>query len=161
LTAGGGVFPDLRIRNDTLTLREREFLSQSAAVKYPLALRIEEFAFEQADKRRRAGEDPYMEVEAFDAFMTSMISEDIEQQYLDDTAIRDYLEWRVNVRLSDRMERRDVSLEWRRRRDPVLDEAVRLLQASETQASLFRAADLRKRELTATTGAGQAPDSGF
>ena len=45
LVAGGGVFPDLEIRNDTLTILEREFTSQAATARVPLSLRIEEFSF--------------------------------------------------------------------------------------------------------------------
>jgi carboxyl-terminal processing protease len=160
VTAGGGVFPDLPIPNDTLTLREREFLSQSAEANYPLALRIEELAFAQADERRRSGDDPYLEPGAFDEFMTAMTTEGIEQQFVDDAGIRDYVEWRVNVRLSDRMDRRDVSLEWRRSRDPVLDESIRLLQRADSQVSLFSAANLRKGELAVRASAPAKPDSG-
>lgn len=160
LTAGGGVFPDLQIPNDTLTLREREFLSQAAGANYPLGLRIEEFAFSQADARRKSGDDPYVDAAAFEAFLASMVQEDVEQQFVDDDDIRDYLSWRVNVRLSDRMERRDVSLEWRRRRDPVLDEAVRLLLSVDSQAGLFLAADRRKVELALAAKASKPSDAG-
>ncbi|HIF07734.1 MAG TPA: S41 family peptidase, partial [Gemmatimonadetes bacterium] len=40
LVAGGGVFPDLAIANDTTTLIEREFLSQIASAGVPVAQRI-------------------------------------------------------------------------------------------------------------------------
>jgi carboxyl-terminal processing protease len=160
LTAGGGVFPDLGVQNDTLTLREREFLSQAAEVDYPLALRIEEVAFSQADLRRRSGDDPYLDGAAFEEFMASMQEEDVEQQFVDDEQIRSYVKWRVNVRLSDRMDRPDVSLEWRRTRDPVLDEAIRLLKGAESQTGLFSAADRRKSELASNAEIAQAPNSG-
>jgi len=140
VTAGGGVFPDLEIRPDTLTLRERDFLSQLAAENVPLALRIEEFAFQQAEERRRSGDDPYLDSDAFDGFVEALQGEGLAPEFVEDEEIREYLTWRVNVRMTDRAERRDLMLQWRRQRDPVLDRAIRLLQSVENQQELFEAA---------------------
>ncbi len=140
LVAGGGVFPDLEIRNDTLTSLEREFTSQAAAASVPLSLRIEEFAFNQSERLRAEGGDPAIDPAAFEGFLSGLAEEGADRTYLDDTDVREYLEYLVVQRIARRMDRFGLAMELRARRDPVLAEAIRLLGEVETQAELFDAA---------------------
>ncbi len=139
LVAGGGIFPDLEIANDTLTLVEREFLSQAARDEVPLVLRIEEFAFAQADSRRGSGEAPGVDADDFRAFLEALSEEGVDARYIADPVITDYLEWRISQRVAERMDRMGRSMEIRSLRDPVLAEAIRLLGAATTQSDLFQA----------------------
>ncbi len=141
LIAGGGIFPDLEIANDTLTLAERQFISQAARDQIPLVLRIEEFAFAEADARRDAGEEPGVDPLEFEAFLDALSEEGVEEN-IEDPTIRKYLEWRVAVRVAERMERMGRSMEIRSQRDPVLAEAIRLLGDARTQSDLFAAEGL-------------------
>ena len=141
LVAGGGIFPDLEIANDTLTLIEREFLSQAARDEIPLVLRIEEFAFAQADSRRSNGEPPGVDLEDLRAFLDALAEEGVAGQYASDPVIEGYLEWRVSARVAERMDEMGRYMEIRALRDPVLAEAIRLLRDSETQSDLFTAAE--------------------
>ena len=139
MVAGGGIFPDLEIANDTLTLVEREFLSQAARDEVPLVLRIEEFAFAQADSRRGSGEAPGVDADDFRAFLEALSEEGVDARYIADPVITDYLEWRISQRVAERMDRMGRSMEIRSLRDPVLAEAIRLLGAATTQSDLFQA----------------------
>ena len=141
LVAAGGVFPDLEIRNDTLTLLEREFVSQAASARVPLNLRIEEFAFGQAEQHRADGSEPAFDAAAFQQFLSGLAEDGIAQTYLDDDEVRAYLEYLILPRIARRMDRMGRAVELRAPRDPVLSEAMRLLGEVETQAELFAAAD--------------------
>ncbi len=144
LIAGGGVFPDVQIANDTLTLAERELQTQAARDQVPLALRIEEFAFAQAEARRTAGEEPGIDAAAMQAFLTALVEEGVEARYVEDPGIIDYLEWRVSQRVAERMDRMGLGTEIRSQRDPVLAHAIRLLEEADTQSELYAAADRLK-----------------
>ncbi len=141
LVAGGGVFPDLEIRNDTLTLLERQFTSQAAAARVPLSLRIEEFSFNQSEKLRAEGRDPVIDPASFEDFLTGLAEEGADRTYLDDGEVREYLEYLIVQRIARRMDRIGRAVELRARRDPVLAEALRLLGEVGTQAELFAAVD--------------------
>ena len=141
LVAGGGVFPDLEIRNDTLTLLERQFTSQAAEARVPLSLRIEEFSFNQSEKLRADGNDPALDPAAFEDFLTGLAEEGVDRTYLDNGEVREYLEYLIVRRIARRMDRMGHAVDLRARRDPVLAEAIRLLGEVETQAELFAAAD--------------------
>ncbi len=141
LVAGGGVFPDLEIRNDTLTLLERQFTSQAAEARVPLSLRIEEFSFNQSEKLRADGNDPALDPAAFEDFLTGLAEEGADRTYLDNGEVREYLEYLIVRRIARRMDRMGRAVDLRARRDPVLAEAIRLLGEVETQAELFAAAD--------------------
>ena len=150
MVAGGGVFPDLEIRNDTLTILERQFTSQAAAAIVPVSLRIEEFAFSQAERLRTEGSDPSVDPAAFETFLTGLAEEGADRRYLDDGEVRAYLEHVIIQRIAIRMDRMGQAMDFRARRDPVLAEAIRLLGEVETQAELFAAAD---RSRAASQGA--------
>ena len=141
LIAAGGVFPDLEISNDTLTILERDFISQTASARVPLSLRIEEFAFSQAERRRAAGSDPALDAAAFEQFLTGLAEGGADRTYLDNDEVRGYLEYLILPRIALRMDRIGRAMELRAKRDPVLSEAMRLLGEVETQAELFTAAD--------------------
>ena len=51
-----------------------------------------------------------------------------------------YLDWRVSIRVAERMERAGRSVEFRSQRDPVVAEAIRLLSSVNSQEELFAAA---------------------
>ena len=55
LINGGGVFADLEIADDTLTIRERELIQYSGENQFPLALRLAEAGFSIAADRRESG----------------------------------------------------------------------------------------------------------
>ncbi len=141
LVAGGGVFPDLEIRNDTLTLLEREFTSQAATAGVPLNPRIEEFSFDQSQKLRAEGNDPAIDPAAFEDFLSGLVEEGADRVLLDNEEVRSYLEYLVVQRIARRMDRIGQAMEIRALRDPVLAEALRLLDEVATQTELFTAAD--------------------
>lgn len=155
LSAGGGIFPDLQIRADTLKTVERAFLSQAARDSIPVSLRIEEFAFSLAKPLKAQGAEPTLEDAAFQEFVAGLASEGNLDEQLTDPVVRDYVKWRVVVRMSERMGRLGKSLEYRAERDPVLAEAIRLLSEVETQPELFGAIGQRLRDRApSSTGAG-------
>ena len=141
LVGGGGVFPDVEIRNDTLTLLEREFTSQIARANVPMSLRIEEFSFSEAERLRADGREPALDVTAFEDFLEGLEGEGADRSYLDRDEVREYLEYLIIQRIAIRMDKLGQAMEFRSRRDPVLAEAIRLLGEVETQADLFAAAD--------------------
>lgn len=141
LVAGGGVFPDLEIVKDTLTILEREFISQAAGARVPMSLRIEEFAFKQSERLRAEGRDPSLDPAAFEDFLDGLAEEGADRMYLDEDEVRGYLEYLILPIIARRMDRFGRSKELQARRDPVLSEAIRLLEEVATQAELFAAAD--------------------
>ena len=149
LLAGGGVFPDLTIANDTLTSLEREFLPVTAAEGVNVALRIAEHAFSQAEKRTDEGAEPGVNAGDFEAFLVALSGEGVPQSFMDSPEIREYLEWRLATRIADRMGRTGPSMEIRAQRDPVLAEAIALLSEAGSPAELYAAADRRKDILDA------------
>jgi carboxyl-terminal processing protease len=141
LVGGGGIFPDIEIRNDTLTIIEREFTSQAAGARVPMNLRIEEFAFGQSEKLRAEGADPMIDSAAFEDLLTGLADEGVDRTYLDNDEVRGYLQYLIIQRIAIRMDLIGRATEFRAQRDPVLAEAVRLLGEAGTQAELFAAAN--------------------
>ena len=139
LVGGGGVSPDIEIRNDTLTTIEREFSSQAAGARVQMSLRIEEFAFGQSEKLRAEGVDPMIDPAAFENFLAGLADDGVDRTYLDNDEVRGYLEHLIIQRIAMRMDLMGRAMEFRAQRDPVLAEAVRLLGENETQAELFAA----------------------
>lgn len=134
---GGGVFPDLEIRADTLTEREQSFVSATVEAEIPLMQRIQETAFAEAQSAREAGEVP----EAFPAvplenLRDGLIEDGVDPELLDDE-VMEYLRWQVEVAYYERLDRNDRALETQSRRDPVLARAVELLDQAGTQSDLF------------------------
>jgi len=142
LINGGGVFPDIIIADDTLRTIERELLERSAELDVALTLRIAEFGFEEAQRVRQSGQtaNPVLSEDAFQAFLLKLRSDGIPGDMLDNPAVRDYLAWRSRVALADRLSNTGAGARARMDRDPVLAEAMRLLQEARTQDDLYAAA---------------------
>ncbi len=137
LLGGGGVFPDLEIRADTLTSAEQDFVSAAAEAEVPLMLRLQEAAFELAQLSREAGEVP----DAFPAERLASVRGTLMEEGLVDGDFNDevdqYLLYWLETFLYQRMDREDLALEVRTRRDPVLRTAIEFLQSSQSQSDLF------------------------
>lgn len=148
IPAAGGVFPDLEVADDTLRAPERALLQEASDAELPLAVRIQEFAFEQARLLAEAGESPRLDEAAFSGFVAGLVGEGIPAPVLEDPVARDYLAWRVRFTIADRMseELTPESLRIRLERDRVLSRAVELLRSSESQSELF--AQAREAEVS-------------
>lgn len=157
LIAGGGVFPDLLIDDDTLKTAERDFIRTANEADFPLGLRITEAGFEIASDRRESGEDPRVRPDEFERFVQRLSeAERVDVDALDDPVVRDWLRWRLQMAVAQRMEDIGAEAEFRTERDPILAEAIRLLRAAPSQSALFREVDGRddatQRPVTGTSG---------
>ena len=160
LVAGGGIFPDVEMKDDTLKQKEREFLEQTAEKEIPLVVRLSEFSFDEAQQLRTAGQEPTLREASFTAFLDKLRSEGAPGELLDDPVVRDYLAWRLRGMVADRMDRPGsptlgVSVRNRMERDPVLSEAVRLLQGARTQGDLYAAAASHRPARGSTGGTSE------
>lgn len=141
LRADGGVYPDLVIRDDTLTTVEQNLLVEAARAEIPLSLRITEYAFEQVQKLK-AGEGPQeLPQEALEPFMDLLEEEGLPTDLAQDPEARGYLSWRVRLAFAQRAEHYNHALEFQAERDNVLAEAIKFLEASDTQGDLFAAVE--------------------
>jgi carboxyl-terminal processing protease len=152
LVAAGGIFPDLTIAYDTLTLRERELLQGAAEAEVPLPLRLAEFGFAQARALTDEGAGPELRDDAFLEFLQAMEDEGVPAELLEDPELQDYLSWRARIAIADRMDRLGEAALVRMERDTVLEEAVRLLTGFPDQIALFDEAR-RLRALRTAEGA--------
>jgi len=141
LINGGGIFADLEVADDTLTLRERELIQYSGENQFPLALRLAETGFAIAAVRRDANAPASVSDDDFSSFMSALSSEGLPAEFADDPALRDYLNWRLRMTVAARMNDLGAEADFRRERDPVLTEAIRLLGTTTSQAELFEAVD--------------------
>ncbi len=141
LIAGGGVFPDLVIEDDTLRVAERDLIRRTNEIEFPLGLRITEFGFSVAAARRESGAEPGLTEAEFETFIDSLAEEGLDAELLQDPDVRDYLFWRAEMAVAQRMDDVGAEAEFRSRRDPVLTEAIRLLQITSTQEELLRTVD--------------------
>jgi len=146
LVAAGGIFPDLELPADTLKRVERDFLQAVGEAEIPLGVRIQEFAFDQAQERRADGAPPSLDSEAFEGFLAALADDGAPSDLLEDSTVRDYLAWRVEIVIADRMGDTGAAAYFRMRRDPVLREAVDLLSRSATQPELFGRVDVERAE---------------
>jgi len=151
LVDGGGIFPDLEMRDDTLTTVEQQFLRTSAEAEFPIGQRIVEYAFELAAGRTSAGGKPGLTEEEFEGFLGSLSEQGLAPETYASAEVRSYLEWRLRVAVAQRMDDIGAEADYRTERDPVLREAVRLLTTSATQADLFSAVE------QAETRTGEVP----
>lgn len=146
LVAAGGIFPDVEVQDDTLTLGERALLQGAGEAEVPLPLRVTEFGFAEARALEAAGErDPVLRDGPFEDFLARLEAEGIPGELLQEPDARAYLAWRSRWAIADRM-----GLEWvgaateiRMERDPVLTTAVDLLSGVPSQTALFSAAAAR------------------
>jgi carboxyl-terminal processing protease len=141
LIAGGGIFPDLVIEDDTLKTAEQEFVRFANKAQYPLALRLTEFGFEIATERREAGTEPGLSESEFERFVSQLEDEGLEADGVEDPDVQDWLRWRLEMAVAQRMDDVAAEAEVRMRRDPVLTEALDLLGRASTQEELFRIVD--------------------
>jgi len=141
LVDGGGIFPDLTIRSDTLLPAERELIRATNEMEFPLLLRIAEFAFDVAAARREADEPPGVRDDEFASFMDALVDEGLPAAQASDPVVRDHLNWRARIAVAQRMDDLGTEAEVRVERDPVLAEAIRLLEVATTQAELFDMAE--------------------
>lgn len=140
LVAAGGVFPDIEIQDDTLTLAEREVLRVAGEKEIPLGLRLAELSFDVARDLKEAGRPPELPDARLDAFIGALAAEGIPRSVLDAPGVRDWLAWRARMGIAQRMDEVGREADVRMERDPVLTEATRLLRTATTQAALFRQA---------------------
>jgi carboxyl-terminal processing protease len=139
LVNAGGIFPDLEVADDTLTIPERELLRTVGEAQFPLGLREAEFGFEVANELRESGAPVALTDARFDAFIDGLVEAGLPVDAVLDPSVRTYLNWRVRLTIAQRMEDIGAEAEIRMERDPVLTEAVRLLTESRSQADLFAA----------------------
>lgn len=157
LRADGGIFPDLIVRNDTLKIVERELLQEVAEAQIPFALRIEEFAFGEAERLGQAGMEPELDEEAFEQFLDGLVEAGVSAERLGDATVRNYVMWRAQIRIAERMDRLGLAMEIRSERDPVVETAIRLLGSNSTQTDLFAAVEREQSQLdraASRSGAG-------
>ena len=147
LLAGGGIFPDIKIKDDSLRAREREFLEKVSEQQIPLSQRFAEFGFQEGQALKRSGQGPTLRAEAFAAFVEQLRGAGAPAEVLDDPLVQEYLRWRAEISVADRMDELGESIRARMPRDPVLGAAVQLLQGSRTQDDLYAAAARRSTAL--------------
>lgn len=135
---GGGVAPDVEIPTDTLTFSEQRFIAAAVSAEIPLAQRIQESAFEVAQRARNEGglAPESFPDEAMKAFVESLVQAGVPAPLLDDE-VRSYLTWRLEMALYQRLDRMDRNFEVQVRRDPALRAAVELLRGAQSQGDLF------------------------
>ncbi len=134
---GGGVYPDLVVPNDTLTTSEQQFLTAAVEAEISMAQRVQEAAFNVAQEVRDSGEVPdRFPQDRLDAFLDDLAADGISRDLLN-SEVRDYLDWRLEVVLFQRLDRTDRALQARARRDSTLARAVELLGQAATPAELF------------------------
>jgi hypothetical protein len=139
LLNGGGIFPDLAIPEDTLLLPEQELVRVTNETRFPLNLRVTEFGFRTAAARRAANQPPGVTDAEFDAFMSSLVAEGLPANVAENPQVRTYLRWRSRIAVAQRMEEVGLEAGVIAERDPVLAEAIHLLETNDTQAELFTA----------------------
>jgi carboxyl-terminal processing protease len=140
LLAGGGIFPDLEVENDTLRIVERELVAAAQNAEVPLGLRIEEFAFARAQEARNGQASSEITPEDFQGFVDALLDEGLPPEALEDPTALAYLGWQTRISLAERLEDFVLATEHRMERDRVLTEAVRLLTVTDTQTDLFQLA---------------------
>lgn len=153
LVGGGGIFPDIEIDADTLKTVERELLTAAGRAEVPLTLRVQEHAFREARELLQAGREPILRDETFESLVEQLREAGLPSELLDDPVARSYLRWQARLAVADRAKDIGLAAEIRRERDPVLTEAIRLLeQAGDSQGDLFVAADLARRHQAEESG---------
>lgn len=161
LVAAGGIFPDLAVPYDTLTLKERDLFQRAAEDQIPLPLRIAEFGFSEAQALAAEGEDPGLREPAFRAFLAALEAEGVSSELLQDPEVQSYLAWRARISVADRMDRLGASAAVRMERDTVLSQAIRLLRDHPSQDDLFGAVErLSHTQENTGTGSGAGTDAG-
>lgn len=158
LVAVGGIFPDLAVADDTLTLAERAMLEAAVEAEVPLPLRIAEFGFAEAQALQETDQEPMLREDRFQAFLDGLVSDGLDRSLLEAEGVEDYLRWRASLSVADRMADVGARARFLQERDPVLREAVRLLRDASSQTALYAAAAQAARD---ASDVGQAaPERG-
>ena len=152
LINGGGIFPDLAVQGDTTTIVERELIQAVNEQEIPLGLRLAELGFAAANARTEASEDPGLQDDEFDDFLTLLEEEGLTEQQLSDPGIRSYLRWRALIAVAQRMDDLGAEADVRIERDLILAEAVRLMTTTTSQAQLFQAAEAEQARRNQESG---------
>ncbi len=153
LLNGGGIFPDVAIPDDTLTLAERDLLRVASEKNVPLGVHLAEFSFGVAKELKDAGQAPKLDPARFDTFVQSLESEGLPREVVDAPGVLDYLAWRTRLTIAARMDAIGAEADFRMERDPVLREAVHLLAGAHSQSELFAAGNAEAARLgTSPTG---------
>ena len=145
LRADGGVFPDLEVRDDTLTSAEQRLLIESARAEVPLTLRIAEFSFQEARKALDGEGPPELDPKAVEAFIRTLQEEGVPAEVLEEPDVPRYLSWRARIAFEDRVGHEGHALEFQAERDRVLEKAIQFLKGARTQAELFAAVEAAAR----------------
>jgi hypothetical protein len=131
------VFPDLLVRDDTLTTPEQKLLVESAQAGIPIALRIAEFSLDEA-RRALDGTGPQeLDPAALEAFIDRLRGEGIPSEILDDPQARGYLSWRARIGFAQRANYLQEAVEYQAERDRVLAKAIGLLEKARSQEELY------------------------
>jgi carboxyl-terminal processing protease len=141
LVNGGGIFPDLEIPEDTLTLSEQELVRVANETRFPLNQRLAEFGFEVASARRASRSDEEVTDAEFESLMSSLVQEGLSAGVVSDPTVREYLRWRARIAVAQRMDDVAAEADVLAERDLVLSEAIRLLTTYTTQTEIFQAID--------------------
>jgi carboxyl-terminal processing protease len=154
LLNGGGIFPDVAIPEDTLTLAERDLLRVASENDVPLGVRLAEFSFSIAKEMKDANQPPSLDPARFDRFTDDLVSAGIPREVMDGPGVREYLRWRTRMTIAARMDAIGAEADFRMERDPVLTEAVQLLGSVHSQKELFAAADAEVAHRSAVPAEG-------
>jgi carboxyl-terminal processing protease len=149
LYATGGIFPDIEVKTDTLTLSEQELVRAAGEAEVSLGVRIQEFAFEEARVFRESGEAATLREDSFQTFLARLEEEGVPEDAIQDPEAVRYLEWKVRHATALRMNDLALSTTIFMERDRALSTAVRLLGESASRSDLFA----RAREVEPAVGA--------
>jgi carboxyl-terminal processing protease len=149
LYATGGIFPDIELQTDTLTLIEQDLVRAAGEAEVPLGVRIQEFAFDEAQALREAGAKETFREDSFQALLAELEEEGLPEEAIQDPEAVRYLEWKVRHATAVRMNDLALSTTIFMERDRTLASAVRLLGEATSQSDLFlRAAEVDVRAST-------------
>lgn len=137
LRSDGGVFPDLEVAVDSFRPQEEALLNHANQLQVPLAVRIEEYAFELAKDALEAGVAQPLPSSSFDGLARQLVDEGMSPEIVDDPVARQYLDWRTQMRYLYRADAYGPMLGVLARRDQVLAEALELARSVGTPAELF------------------------
>lgn len=157
LRADGGIFPDLLIEDDTLTMPEQKLLIESARAGVPLNVRIAELAFERAKMAMEGSGPAELDSGALASLILALKAEGVPSEVLDHPDVPRYLTWRAQIAFEDRVGHMGHALEHQAERDRVLEKAIQILERSHTQAELFAAVEAEAAAL-ATRAEASAPE---
>lgn len=140
LKSGGGIFPDLAVEGDTLSLVERELVAAANEKQVPLGLREAEASFSRARTLRETHQRGSVDDATFDAYVKGLEAAGLPAELMERPEIQSYLRWRLTVAVDDRLDDFAAATMARTSRDPVLTRALELMRSASTQTELFTAA---------------------